>query len=240
MKENFKELRKKFNIIKNMELIESMRKGNTGVGYTFETLIGKTEDTNSLPDYNGIEIKTKLGYSKSPLTLFNCTPKRNNESAINYILDNYSWLQKNSNNIYVFSNEVYFSKKPNKYTYFKLDIDYFNKKIFMKSYKNDVFIENVCYWDFKDLMKKLYFKINYLAIIQAYPYKKNNKIYYKYVKMNSYKLKGFFEFLEAIRKNEIKVLFYMKRYSNNSIDNHGVSFSINIENINNLFYKLKY
>lgn len=240
MKENFKILREKFNEIKNIGLIESMRYGTTGIGYTFETLLGKKEDSECFPDFCGIEIKTKLGYSKSPMTLFNCIPKRNNESAINYILNKYSWnLRKES--IFVFSNEIYCTQTSEKYGYnFKLKLDYLGKRIIMQSYKNNILQEDVCYWDFNDLNKKLNTKLKYLAIIYGYPYKIKNKLYYKYLKMNTYKLKGFFEFLKLVSENKISIQFYLKRNTDNTIENHGVSFRIDNNSIEDLFFKLFY
>lgn len=74
-----------------MGLIESKRTGTTGIGYTFETLLGKKEDKNFTTDFMGIEINAKLGYSKSPLTLFNLTPYMNNNSSIQYIIDNFGY-----------------------------------------------------------------------------------------------------------------------------------------------------
>lgn len=109
MKENFNILRQKFNDIKQMGAVKALREGSTGIGYTFETLLGKKEDSESLPDFMGIEIKTKLGYSKSPITLFNCVSIRNNCSAIEYILDNYYWYSKKKN-AKVFSVELYANK----------------------------------------------------------------------------------------------------------------------------------
>ena len=36
--------------------VKSIRGGTTGIGATFEALIGKEEDKLSLPDFKGIEI----------------------------------------------------------------------------------------------------------------------------------------------------------------------------------------
>lgn len=241
MKENFEILRKKFNEIKNVGFIEPLRKGSTGIGYTFESLLNKKEDSICNPDYNGIELKTKFGYSKSPMTLFNCVPKRNNESAINYILESYSWQKYNDINVFIFSNEVYSKKSIKKYNYsYKLYVDYLGKKVVMKSYYKNCFKEDICYWDFKELEKKLKIKLKYLAIIHAYPYRIKNKLYYKYLKMNTYKLKNFFEFLKLIEEDKIQVKFYIKRNADNFIDNHGVSFRINNDYIEELFTKLPY
>lgn len=52
--------------------IPSLGSGNSASGKTLETLLGKEEDSNILPDYNGIEIKVRNKYSKYPLHLFSC------------------------------------------------------------------------------------------------------------------------------------------------------------------------
>ena len=56
---NAQELIGKLKVISNMGYIESLRKGDTGVGMTLETLLGITANSNRAPDYKGIEIKTK-------------------------------------------------------------------------------------------------------------------------------------------------------------------------------------
>lgn len=63
MNEQISLLNKKFLEIKKMGWIKSKRKGHTGVGMTFEYLIGTNENNFEIPDFNGIEIKTKRNYS---------------------------------------------------------------------------------------------------------------------------------------------------------------------------------
>ena len=57
---NIDQFSEKFKLIKEEGWTPALRGGTTGVGYTFETLIGKKEDNQSLPDIEGYEIKTKL------------------------------------------------------------------------------------------------------------------------------------------------------------------------------------
>ena len=52
MTNNFDTLLQKFEEIKEMGWIKSLRKGPTGIGYTFEKLIGKDEDSLCCPDFN--------------------------------------------------------------------------------------------------------------------------------------------------------------------------------------------
>jgi len=49
----------KFDKIKARGWIDTLRAGDTGVGYTFETLLGIKENNNQTADFNGIEIKCK-------------------------------------------------------------------------------------------------------------------------------------------------------------------------------------
>lgn len=56
--------------IKNMGYIVSMRKGNTGIGYTLETLLGITENNIKLPDLGEIELKSKRKNASTPVTMF--------------------------------------------------------------------------------------------------------------------------------------------------------------------------
>ena len=241
MKEDFAILKKEFKRIKNMGLIEPLRNGSTGIGYTFETLLHKKEDQECKPDFRGIELKTKLGYSKSPLILFHCEPKRYCETATNYIFNKYSY-PKNSNTR-IFEYEVFHKINYSKYNYsFKLDINYYEKRIIMKSYYNNHFIENVCYWDFKVLETKLKIKLTKLALIYVYPYKRCNRLYYRYLKMNIYKLKGFFEFLKLIEDNKIGFQFYLKSKDNTNgsyiLENHGVAIRLKNNHIEELFSKI--
>ena len=44
-----------------MGFIQTMRPGDTGIGYTFESLLGIPANSATTPDFKGIEIKTKRG-----------------------------------------------------------------------------------------------------------------------------------------------------------------------------------
>jgi len=67
---NLEEFRQKFQELKNKGFVKSLRKGPTGIGYTFETLMGLDENNLALPDIDGIEIKAHRDNSKSMITLF--------------------------------------------------------------------------------------------------------------------------------------------------------------------------
>lgn len=58
----------RFDDVKQRGWIASLRSGDTGVGYTFETLLGITENNNKDADYDGIEIKCKQKKAGRPQT----------------------------------------------------------------------------------------------------------------------------------------------------------------------------
>lgn len=72
------ELLEKLTAISSRGFVKSLRNGDTGIGFTLETLLGITANSNKAPDYKGIELKTKRGQqSSNRSTLFSKTPDWN-------------------------------------------------------------------------------------------------------------------------------------------------------------------
>jgi len=71
-----KELLEKIRQIHQLGHIQTKRKGDTGVGYTLETLLEIKANSSKKPDYKGIEIKSKRsrGGTSSRTTVFSQVP----------------------------------------------------------------------------------------------------------------------------------------------------------------------
>lgn len=67
---NLEEFKAKFEELNSRGFVKSLRKGPTGIGLTFETLMGVEENNLALPDIEGIEIKAHRDNSQSMITLF--------------------------------------------------------------------------------------------------------------------------------------------------------------------------
>lgn len=246
IKKTMGELRNMFNEIRKIPFHKSLRNGSTGIGYTFETLIGKKEDSLCLPDYKGIEIKTKLGYSKSSMTLFTSNPQRDDDiKAIDFLIDKFGYTKKADKVLKRFTCCLYSNKLSNLKSNFlcKLNIDMKNNKLQMLILNRNLeIIDNGIYWNLDILKNKLYTKLNYLALVKGYPYKINNEIYYKYTSLSFYKLKGFSNFLELLRNDNVQVLFSIEiltdKNNHKKIHNRGGTFRININKIDELFLKM--
>jgi hypothetical protein len=68
------ELLNKLRDISAMGFVDSMRSGDTGIGFTLESLLGISENSNRAPDYKGIELKSARS-KRTRSTLFSQIPK---------------------------------------------------------------------------------------------------------------------------------------------------------------------
>lgn len=72
------DLLRRFDQISEMGWIDSLREGDTGIGYTFESLVGIEENNDRKADFRGIEIKCKQikdsGSSGGKINLFQQAP----------------------------------------------------------------------------------------------------------------------------------------------------------------------
>ena len=73
---NLKRLSNEFYRIQCMNWIKNVGKGYSSVGKTLENILGKTDDYESLPDFDGIELKTKLDGSEPYVGLISIVPDR--------------------------------------------------------------------------------------------------------------------------------------------------------------------
>lgn len=237
-------LKKEFERIKKMGYVKSTRGGTTGIGKTFEDLLGKKEDTSSDPDFHGIEIKTKRSYSKAYTTLFNCSPKgeavvtkrlKNTYGRPDSVLPSFKVL-----NVSVQANCS--TLVSNRYL-FKLEVNKEEQRIYLAIYdKNFLLIEKKVFWDFHTLQARLTKKLNYLAFIKAWTTERGNVTYYKYYDISFYQLKDFENFLRLLEKGTIRVTFKLSIFRSGEkvgqLRDHGTGFEIQELDFEQLFNKI--
>ena len=240
MTNNFDTLLQKFEEIKEMGWIKSLRKGPTGIGYTFEKLIGKDEDALCCPDFNGIEIKTHRSNSISYVALFNYNPIGESSYELKRLFTNYSYVHPKNKNIKALNADIFCNYIKNVGTNYKFSLKVADseQKIYILVFdKLGVLIEKKAYWTFETLKEKLYKKMRYLAYIEADSKYINGIEYFRYTKINFYTLKSFDSFIRLIKSAKIKVSLLvsgsLKEPEN--INSHGASFNIKKENLYLLF-----
>lgn len=241
MNESIKILNEKFEEIKKLGYVKTNREGATGIGKTFEDLIGKKEDHEETPDFHGIEIKTKGDNNIDEyITLFCATPKGPHEYETHYLVDKYGYpdvilRDKKVLNRSIYSGELH----GNKYL-FALKIDY--RKLIIKLKILDNFLETLedeIYWTYYDLETKLYRKHRYLALVKATKKIIKGETYYKYHDIKFYKIKNFDSFLRLIEQGKIRVNLRLGIYRSGkregTMHDRGTAFQIRESELLQLF-----
>lgn len=240
--ESLEELNQQFLKIRAMGYVKSTRKGYTGIGKTFEDLLGKEEDTSDAPDYKGIEIKTKRGYSNSYTTLFNATPMGKSDYEIERIVKKYGVPDKVLHDKRVLNTSIQGNccSFVNNSNLFRLEVDYQKRKVYLLVFsKNMNLLEKHSYWSFDLLQSKFEKKLQYLAFVKAWPKTVDGVDYYKYYDIHYYQMKSFHDFLTLIEDGTIRVTFKIgvHRIGERAgmIKDHGTSFQIQEADLLKLF-----
>lgn len=246
MEHDMEALIKDFTRIKKMGWVESMRKGSTGIGYTFENLLNKEENSLEIPDYGSIEIKTKNKLSKMPVRLFCATPDGDKLFPTKIIREKFSYPSKKDKDIVVFNgiiNAKSFTKIGNRYL-FKLKVDRISKTI--RLIVIDINCKLICddiSWSFDMLRDKLSRKLTYLAIINAERKFEHNAVFFHYQSINFYQLKDFDTFISLIEDGIVKICFAIGTYKNGpnigKTHDHGIMFEINENDILKLYDEIR-
>jgi len=243
MYENIKKLKTEFEKIKAKGYIKGIYNNYSSIGRTFENELNLPENTFSVPDYYGIEIKTRRAYSKSTITLFTAVPDGENLFEIERLKETYGYPCKKDKKykvLYIDAYGSYINPAGIKYKY-KIDVDRNEKKVYLTIFNRyNELLERKVYWSFEYLKERLTNKVNFLAIVNAWPNKIDGWNYFKYYRMDMYMLKDFETFLKLLENGLIRVSIKIgihldkKRYGKTY--DHGCGFAIDEFNLKYLFY----
>ena len=242
--ESIDRLKEQFYKIQCQNWILSKGMGSGAAGRTLEELLCVKENQDVLPDFNGIEIKSKIKNGKFPLALFSCAldnkPLENKRLLFTYgYPDNLNHDFKRFNVTIDAIHRKYFRN----FTSFKLYVDYNSQKIRLIVYnRRDEIIDNTMSWSFKELKSRLEHKLSYMALVTFKKSSVNGNVYFKYEEIVIYKLRDFSTFLKMIEKGKIVVTFKLYQYHEQEkygqMHDKGTSFDIKKEYIHELFEEI--
>lgn len=227
------ELKEVFKEITNAGWHETTRKGNTGIGKTFEDLLKKEEDNHDLPDFYDIEIKTHEKASASMITLFTKSPT-NPRGANTILREKFGKVDQYGNKILhatVSGNKLTDSRE---YEYdFQAEVDWESRVVKLLVYdKQKNLVHDSVYWSFDALQKQIERKLNYLAIISAKSKEENGKKYYYYYDIDLVTGLTVEKLCEAIKNGDLKVDIRIGAYhsgkNKGKTHDHGTGFRINM------------
>ena len=246
IEKTIEELQERFNEISKKGYIKGMYNSLSSIGRTFENELNLQMNKECMPDYHGIEIKTRRTYSKSAITLFTSVPDGKECKETERLKNLYGYPYKRDKKYKALYVDVYGNKMTFggvKYQY-KLDIDKKTEKIYLCVYdRQGRKLERRVYWTYKTLQNKLLTKLSYLAIVNVWTNKKEGWNYFKYYKISFFKLKGFSDFIKLLEngivKISLKIDIYLDENNYGKTYDHGCSFAIYEKDIIKLFDKLE-
>jgi hypothetical protein len=210
------ELLKKFDAIKERGWIDALRIGDTGIGYTFETLLGIKENNDQKADFKGIEVKCK-GSKEGNLST---------GSKINLFQAAPSWLVEASakeririlgkpggDGLYSCYSQV--TTSPNNLDLL-LDILHPQQKIDLR--KN---VDAMGYWPFSQLAKRLAEKHSRAAFVKARVRNTKDKCQFAYDELVYCDKPSIERFVNLVAGRNIVFEFTMSEKPDGHIRNHG-------------------
>ena len=208
-----------------------------------ETLLKKATDRYVLPDYHGIEIKTKTETSHYPIGLFSCAFD-NRPLEMKRLLNTCGWPDKRDPKYKVF----YLTANGLSYSFtrrhsFLLSANYEKQRLDF-IIKNRWTGEDVTSmsWTYSELESRLTHKLSYLVIVTVKKDEVDGTTYFKYCNPIFYKLRCFRDFIELIEEGIITVSFNIAYYRTperyGDYKDMGTTFEIGKENIDRLFVKI--
>lgn len=230
------ELLGKFDDVQKLGWIDSKRSGDTGIGYTFETLLGIDENNDKKADFKGIEIECKGtkeagGISSSKTNLFQAGPAWSVKSTAKERIRILGQLNKEG--FYACHSQV--TTSPN-----NLGL---RLNVMMPVSKIDL-IKNVTKlgdWSFEILGTRLAEKHSRTAFIKAKTRATKSKQQFSYEEFVYCDKPSIERFVELVTHRSIVFEFLMSEESNGSIRNHGYPWRlIREEFLDQLFaFKIK-
>jgi hypothetical protein len=209
------ELLSKFDAIRG-QWFESLRTGDTGIGYTFETLLGIKENNDQTADFRGIELKCKQrrsngGTSSGKLNLFQLAPMwEKKQKSIERLT---SIGQQSSNGLYSCYSQV--TTTPN--------------NLFLAHRQNlltqriDLLRDEtqLGHWLYKTLEKRLIEKHSRAAFILTSVSKTKTVTKFCYEELIYCEQPDIVRFLELVQKNQLVFEFMMSEKTKGKVRNHG-------------------
>ena len=219
---NLEEFKKKFEQIKNMGFVRSLRKGPTGIGYTFETLLGIKENNIVGPDIGNLEIKTHRLGSNNLITLLTFNRKVWKMNPLEAIRK-YGTCDKNGRLGLYFT----MSQKPNSQGLF---IHITDESIQLRHLDGTLIAE----WFFEDLVKRFEQKIPALIFVTAEVEERNGIEYFHYIRAQL--LKGTSKDILISQFKEENILLDLRLHDKGTrARNHGTGFRCYERNLPKIF-----
>jgi MvaI/BcnI restriction endonuclease family len=219
------ELMQHFDRVKEMGWIKTLRAGDTGVGYTFETLIGLKENNRQEADFKGIEIKCKQkkdGQTKSgKINLFQLGPIWREKIPSKTRIEHIGAIAENGR----FACYSQVTTVPNN-LFLSLAVEAEEQRIDLLKNK-----EVLGDWLFAALQKSLLKKHARAAFIKAEAKQSGGEAFFRYDEVIYCERPSIQNFVALVEKHNVVFEFTMSQKENGTVRNHGYPWRLTREDL---------
>lgn len=224
------EIVKRLKYLKMKGYIPSLRRGTTGIGFTFEKEMGLSETNISIPDLGGrVEIKTARRDSESLITLF-CFNKGVWHISQKELIERFGYID--TANRKALKNTLFFGKVA--WRTLHLNIDENAHKIHLVTGQ-----EKLATWDIYIMISKLISKLNkVLFVIADRKITKGLEEFWfneAYILSNPSPQK----FVNAFKSGKVGIDLRMHLKANGQVRNRGTAFRIKEAELKELYEEVK-
>lgn len=227
-----------FNRIKALSYIRSNRTGNTGIGKTFEDLLGVKENNLKDPDFEGFEVKSKRKLSTSLTTWFTQNPT--SPKGINAVLrERFGYEVEGIKHKELHTTPNYGKFNSCKGLFgFKIEINKNCERVelHIKNLKTGIIEFDKIYWSFDNLRDAINAKLTNLFLVKASKDIREDGEYFHYEEATVYFGGGdFSKFLRFIAEGKIKVDIRLGTDKKLKPHDHGTGFRIDPKHLAELY-----
>ena len=220
-KENFIQ---RFREVKALGYQISSRRGNTGIGKTFEDLMGVIENNDQEPDLFGFEIKSQRQEAQSYVTLFTKSPT-NPRGANGMLRLSFGTTDSKFAELKVLHASIFCHREVQHkggFTY-TLNCKDDERKLYLivKDTSTGEIVSSDVYWSYDVLEATLTNKLKNLAMVQARTETDNEQEYFYFDKCTLYTEPSFDKFLEMLKAGEIMFDIRIGSYKNPEKSSYG-------------------
>lgn len=225
------ELLAKFDEIRAIGFIKTLRQGSTGVGYTFETLMGIKENNDNWADFKGIEIKT---FRSSEL-------KMNRAEKTNLFLKEPRWSDGLTNMAERVKKYGYVDEMGRHalYSTVKMDVNSHQLKFSIVHASEKIEIEKqsipIAFYQYIDIKKRLEEKLNETAFIAAQNRGTGISEEFHYRTLTYCMNPSVSSFVSLLASGNVMLELRMHIGASGTVRNHGSAFRVMKNRIPDLF-----
>lgn len=232
-----------FNKVRDSGFVESRRSNSTGIGKTFEDIIGVVENNLKEPDLHGFEIKSQRNLSESYVTLFTKSPTMP-KSANTYLRMNYGSYDSQHPDVKVLHTSIFHGRYNTHVAgaNFSLRINRDEERLYILVKRADGTVDDSVYYSFENIKNALA-KLENLAFVSADTRKNANSkeefhfksatIFYDFISFEN-----FLDLLEqGVIMYDVRIGAYKMGANKGKTHDHGSGFRIKKTDMQKLYRK---